>query len=470
MESIIKSEIERLENISKFMEMGNSMFTTCYAFDCFAKAVKHEIIYARSIFMEIISKLDKDDSELIYYYIDYGENWLKWKEKFTHYASFSDERGFGKFNKWSLWTDKKLYPDKYLKKEMNERGEYIVTDYRHKYELNHKLEILAGYMDTIHMKTNVPSPQIAEHYFEFKYDDYCSIHDREVTKELESPLAYALCSNIKTKTDEIIRKEEHRLIEKGIVKDDFHIDQEFYLEGKLNRKSAGAFLAENARGLSPEQKDTFLRYILIREKVEQFVTDNNVETSGKKTKPKCKPSSSVTPSKVEKQHGLDYPVFSKGSGVTDDHIKAVYRYLAARGWISTRTPENEFLRLFCGKSNNCEISWTGIDKQGSNTPTRLGISALYVLFKSLRNEQLIKSDAKVGPILESHFVDDSGLFVSNVSNVKTTSAIANDVIGYIQQCMRARPNAEDIQAWLDDQMEAKYAPNDTQDLRWHKRD
>ena len=48
-------------------------------------------------------------------------------------------------------------------------------------------------------------------------------------------------------------------------------------------------------------------------------------------------TSTVVEPKPEKPHGVEYPVFSKGLGVTEDHVKALYRLLTARGWISTQT-------------------------------------------------------------------------------------------------------------------------------------
>ena len=175
--------------------------------------------------------------------------------------------------------------------------------------------------------------------------------------------------------------------------------------------------------------------------------------------------------KSELQHGVEYPVFSKGSGVTDDHIKAVYRLLTARGWISTQTNIVEFHRLFCGKSNNCEIIWTGKDKQGNNQATELGKSALYVLFKKMFDESLITTSSKtqkVGPILGMHFVDTDGHFLTNVSNMNTTSAKADDYIKQILKTMKTRPLSEDIQRLLEEDMESKYDKNDRQDLHYRK--
>lgn len=175
--------------------------------------------------------------------------------------------------------------------------------------------------------------------------------------------------------------------------------------------------------------------------------------------------------KPEKQHGVEYLVFSKGSGVTNDHIKALYRLLTARGWISTQTKEVDFQRLFSGESNDCEIIWTGLDKQGGNEASPLGVSALYVLFKRMAEEKLITTgnkNVRVGPILESHFVDDKGHFLTSVSNVSTTSTKANDYIEKILKTMRMRPNSEDIQRLLQEDMDSRYDKNDRQDLGYRK--
>lgn len=188
-------------------------------------------------------------------------------------------------------------------------------------------------------------------------------------------------------------------------------------------------------------------------------------------KGKEKPSKDAE-AKPERQHGVEYPVFSKGSGVTDNHIKALYRFLTARGWISTQTNEVDFMRLFNGEDNDCEIIWTGQDKLGSNETTPLGVSALYVLFKKMADEKLITTGSKserVGPILESHFVDDNGHFLTSVSNVSTTSQKATTYIEQILKTMRMRPASEDIQRLLEEEMESKYDKNDRQDMNYKKR-
>jgi hypothetical protein len=75
---------------------------------------------------------------------------------------------------------------------------------------------------------------------------------------------------------------------------------------------------------------------------------------------------------------------------------------------------------------------------------------------------------KVGPILEMHFVDTDGHFLTNVSNLSTTSAKANDYIQQILRTMKMRPSSEDIQRLLEEDMESKYDENDRQDLNYRK--
>ena len=146
--------------------------------------------------------------------------------------------------------------------------------------------------------------------------------------------------------------------------------------------------------------------------------------------------------------------------------------LTARGWISTQTSVVDFQRLFSGESNDCEIIWTGQYKLGDNAPTPLGVSALYVLFKKMYDAELITTSSKaqkVGPILESHIVDTNGHFLTNVSNVKTTSAKANEIINKILKMMNTRPSSEDIHRWLEGEMESRYDKNARQDMSYRKR-
>lgn len=190
---------------------------------------------------------------------------------------------------------------------------------------------------------------------------------------------------------------------------------------------------------------------------DKFLSDELLST-GSTGRKKDKPSNnSQNPPVTEKQHEVDYPVFAKGQGVTDLHINAIYNYLTSRGWISAQTQQTTFQMLFSGKSNSSEIIWTGQDKRGMNEPSPLGVSALYSLFKQMKDDGLITTDndKSVGPILETHFIDSTGKFLTSVSNSTKTSAVAKEVIGHLLAYMRARPKAEDVRQFLDEQMQIR---------------
>ena len=189
---------------------------------------------------------------------------------------------------------------------------------------------------------------------------------------------------------------------------------------------------------------------------QNVIVYNDVRNSNKQpsSQGKAKATNS-TGTRQEKQHGVEYPVFSKGTGVTDNHIKALYKFLTARGWISTQTAEADFLRLFDGGDNDCEIIWTEQDKQGNNPATKLGKPALYVLFKEMADEGLItngNSGGRVGPVLESHFVDPEGHFLTSVSNINKVSGRAKGYISKILEMMRTRADAKFIQENLGEDL------------------
>jgi len=201
-----------------------------------------------------------------------------------------------------------------------------------------------------------------------------------------------------------------------------------------------------------------------------YISDPNHNKNNEEVKTIHKTNKNKS-SKPEKLHGVEYPVFSKGSGVTDNHIKALYLQLTSRGWISTKTKLIDFQDLFSGNSNKCEIIWLGQDKIGNNEPTVLGVSALYVLFKKMADEKLITTGTKserVGPIIETHFVDSEGRFLTSVSNSNKISQIANDCINKILIIMRTRPGSEDIQQLLREEMQSTYDKEDRQDMGYRK--
>lgn len=136
---------------------------------------------------------------------------------------------------------------------------------------------------------------------------------------------------------------------------------------------------------------------------------------------------------TEKQHGIEYPVFSKGTGVTDAHITLLYNLLVEHCWIDTNhNAQSQFALLFSGGKKICEVKFTGISRENHKT-TKLGKTAIYNLFKTLWDENLIVTDkqkkTKVGPILETHLTDMDGNFLTDISHQSSNvSAIAKSVI------------------------------------------
>ena len=208
--------------------------------------------------------------------------------------------------------------------------------------------------------------------------------------------------------------------------------------------------------------EDFCYCICVMQHVEAMEATLAKVKEGKKVKGK--------PQVPDKQHGIDYPVFTKGLGVTDAHLQALYLRLAQRGWISTQTNIRDFEHLFNGHANTCEVIWTGQEITGKGEPKTVGKAALYVLFATMEREQIITcASSKVGPILESHFVDTEGRYLTRISNDTHVSRSAQEFIADLIRTMHTHVSAEDIQRQLEDEMASRYDHNDRQDLNWRKR-
>lgn len=176
------------------------------------------------------------------------------------------------------------------------------------------------------------------------------------------------------------------------------------------------------------------------------------------------------PQAPDKQHGVDYPVFTKGLGVTEAHLQALYLRLAQRGWVSTQTSVSDFLRLFNGNANPCEVIWTGQEVTGKDEPKTVGKAALYVLFMTMEHEHIITcKSSKVGPILESHFVSTDGRYLTSISNDTRISRSAQDFINDLIRILHTQVSSEDIRRQLKDEMESRYDRNFSQSQNWRQR-
>lgn len=158
-------------------------------------------------------------------------------------------------------------------------------------------------------------------------------------------------------------------------------------------------------------------------------SSKDTETAQKKTTRKKQTANTYS----EKQHGIEYPVFSKGTGVTDAHIKMLFHLLVEHGWIdANNNAQLQFALLFSGGKKICEVKFTGKHIKEDNTQKQLGKAAIYQLFKTLWKENLIVTDkekkTKVGPILEKHLTDMRGHFLTKISGQNQVPADAENVI------------------------------------------
>ena len=186
-------------------------------------------------------------------------------------------------------------------------------------------------------------------------------------------------------------------------------------------------------------------------------SSKDTETAQKKTAQKKKTAKTHT----EKQHGIEYPVFSKGTGVTDAHIKMLFHLLARYGWLdANNNAESQFMLLFKGGQNKCEVKFTGKHIKEDKTKKKLGKAAIYQLFKTLWDENLIETDkekkTKVGPILETHLTDMRGRFLTKISGQNRVSTDAEKVIIEAVGILTTKLYTDDINGMIDTEELTKY--------------
>lgn len=141
----------------------------------------------------------------------------------------------------------------------------------------------------------------------------------------------------------------------------------------------------------------------------------NTLSFSKKTK--CKYSRSTHP--VDKA----YITFAT-NGITTGHVTLLYKKLMDCGWIPKNTPADDFQKLFSGKSCVCKITWTGGGKGN-----------LRELFRIMREQELITIPGNNGleTVLESHFVDEEGNYLTGLNS---SGNGANKSLPIIGECIR----------------------------------
>lgn len=141
-----------------------------------------------------------------------------------------------------------------------------------------------------------------------------------------------------------------------------------------------------------------------------------------------KPKKSLETDKPARQHGDNFAVFRMGKGVRIDLVKPIYEWLVGKKWISGQTPLEVFKMLFGGQANDCEIGWTG----------EVGMGTLKYLFDQLEEKKVIVTPNGIGVnmILEAHFVDKDGDFISGLNSSKESQREVPNVDALIAAIIR----------------------------------
>ena len=105
----------------------------------------------------------------------------------------------------------------------------------------------------------------------------------------------------------------------------------------------------------------------------------------------------------------NYITFSM-CGIMYAHLQMLRQTLIKAEWIARDTQPDDFDKLFSGKINNAKVTWTN----------KAGKGMLLFLFRQMYKQQKISIPYgyHLATILESHFVDPDGHYLSNLNNSK----------------------------------------------------
>ena len=105
----------------------------------------------------------------------------------------------------------------------------------------------------------------------------------------------------------------------------------------------------------------------------------------------------------------NYITFSM-CGIMYAHLQMLRQTLIKAEWIARDTQPDDFDKLFSGKINNAKVTWTN----------KAGKGMLLFLFRQMYKQQKISIPYgyHLATILEAHFVDPDGHYLSNLNNSK----------------------------------------------------
>ena len=168
--------------------------------------------------------------------------------------------------------------------------------------------------------------------------------------------------------------------------------------------------------LTPEQVETFRQCLF--EGMDYYLEQWDAETP--------KAIESQTTKKKPAQQNRNYITFTM-SGINVGHINMLRQKLIQVGWIAKDTLPDDFYKLFSGKTNSTKITWTGA----------VGKGMLLFLFQKMveQGEIVVPDNHSITTILESHFVDKNGIYISGLNSSKESPKhfpVVNECLNILQ--------------------------------------
>lgn len=195
-------------------------------------------------------------------------------------------------------------------------------------------------------------------------------------------------------------------------------------------------------------------------------TKTKTETSSKKTSALPKVTAKTAKSAKAKAATRELMTFRK-NGVLDANLTLLHQLMVKDGWIDERTTAADFCELFSGNRSECKIIWK----------SKYGKGTLVFLFRYFEMDNLITVDKgfTIPNILMGHFVDEKGLYLTNLDKGDDVADKAAKEIEEYMRIMHLNPTrkgrksqaiieADDLPEYGDG-----YDPYDHQDLNYHNR-
>lgn len=207
------------------------------------------------------------------------------------------------------------------------------------------------------------------------------------------------------------------------------------------------------KNLTYSQWGYYFKTIFQLEELKRWKNELKIAISSTKSRSKAK--------QVNKQKPRETMTFKSGKNVLEGHLTLLFRKLVKDGWIEGN--EADFKALFSGKRDeDCVLTWSG----------EYGKANLVKLIMELDKAGLIvvPKGYAITPILEGHFKDNSGQWLSGLDKMNTPSTKALTVIHECIKLLKTEPRRLMDGDYQDNEdFQSIYDSYDHQDLQLHQR-